>query len=357
MAKPKSIALRITAESKGSKATVRIVDYIGGETANSSNMRSMADLLANQGVTDLEVYINSRGGNVFEATEITNELKRFKNVTVRVGALAASAATRIISEFYTIGRRTSQFMIHKPMLGTYGNVGQLEADIKLLKNITTDYLEAYAKKMGKTTDEVAALWAEGDHWMTANEALVAKLINEIEEGDEDITDEEVALLEAAGAPVIPTNTLKTKHPKKMERLELIAALGLPADATDAQIAAVVAANRTKAEAYETEKANADALRKIRAEALVNGAILGKKIMATQKEQYEKLAFADYDSVATILGQQATIPQLSAELRGGGTVVEAHANWTIEDYLEKDPQALVKLEKENPEAYEKLEAAY
>lgn len=361
MPKANHIKTSITASIEGAKANIRIVDYIGGEGANANNLRQLADMLSAQGLKEIEVYINSSGGNVFEATELVNELSRFQTVNIKVGALAASAATYIISKFSTTARPNSQFMIHKPMMGTYGNEDTLTSDLKGLQNVTADYLNAYAAKMKKTPEQIAAMWSKGDYWMTAQEALNEGLIDAIE-GDEAMSDDENKVLEAVGAPLhfpIQQKTFKHKNSNKMERLQIIAALGLAADATDEQISVALTEAKRKSGLYDAEKTAAEDLRKQRAKMLVEAAVAAKKITADKSSAYEALAISDYDNVAKVLGDMPTIPQLSAHLNvlAKGEPTDIRAGWSVDDWLEKDPAGLEKLEKEQPEVYAKLEASY
>lgn len=349
-------SIKVEASIGSNKASIRITDYIGGGGSDTYSIRAAVADVLNNGLTDAEVYISSQGGSVFEATEIVNELKKIQNVKIRVGALAASAATYITSSFYTIAGAASQFMIHKPMLHTSGTVEKIKADTKLLENLTADYLRIYAAKTGMKEEAVQELWTGGDYWMTANEALNLGFVDEVESTATEITVNDLALLEACGAPNKPNITHKNQK-NKMDKLIIIAALGLAADATEDVIMSSITELKTKAKAYETEKANAEQLKGLRADALVDRAIAAKKIGADQKEHYKKLATADYDSVSSILDGMVGVQALSVQLGGNGQAPNPRAGWTIADYLEKDPKALVALEKENPEAYAALEADY
>lgn len=354
------ITRKITAEIKGvngaSVAAFRIVDYIGEwENSNSRSIREHVDAMLAENVNEAEVYINSRGGNVFESTEIANELARFKLVKVRVGALAASAATYLTSKFTTLANANSQFMIHRPKLSTNGDVDEIESGLKLLKNITADYKATYAKKTGKTEDDIETMWAKGDYWMTAREALHHGFIDDIANETEAVTARDVALLEACGAPVIP-QTKPQNILSSMERNKIIAALGLAADASDEQIETRAAQLKLKAGSYDSliEANKQKAVKK--AGQLVAEAVKARKITADEAEKYEKMAVADYDFVADVLAKMGNTPKLSAALQTGNTG-DVYAGWTLNDYLEKDPDALMQLQKDNPEAYKALEDNY
>lgn len=361
--------LILTAESKDGKAYVRIIGRIVDWNANNSkDFQAKVDELIKTH-SDCEVYINSQGGSVFEAAEINNQLKRFKTVTVTVGSLAASAATYFIACYPTTASLNSQIMIHKPSIYTGGNEDQIQADLKLLKNVTQDYLAKYSKKTGKTTAEIEELWKAGDYWMSATEAKSDGFIDFIDDEAEAVmTAEDVSILEACGAPIIPKVTSENKPTQKpknqniMNREELIAFLGLSADATDEQIEAAKSALKVDAlkqrsqEAADKQKNETEANAK--AEKLVDDAIVAKKLTADQKETWLGLAKADFNGTEKALNAMLSREKLSANLTpADGSNDASRAKWTLEDYLEKDPEAYEKLKVEKPKEAEALEAAY
>lgn len=350
---------QVTAETQGRTAFIRIIDRIGEwQSASSRSLRDQVDELTQNGVDHAEVYINSRGGDVFEAVEIVNELSRFKTVQVKVGAIAASAATYIMSKFPTAVNTNSQIMIHRPVIYTSGDVNRIESDLKLLKNTTSDYLKAYATKTGKTEEQIDELWAKGDYWMTAQEAYDQKFADEILEDAAAVDAESVALLEACGAPHIPAKENQSLNKlSEMNRDKMISALGLAADATDEQIEARAKQLRLKAGSYDTLMEKNKEQAAARAKALVEAAIKEKKISNEEAESYETMAITDYDFVAGVLAKLGVIPQLSAEINRTSGGSAPRADWTMQDYLDKDPEALQELYETDPEMAQELEKVY
>ncbi|MNS03114.1 ATP-dependent Clp protease proteolytic subunit [compost metagenome] len=369
MSKPKkpthSNAFKVEAVANAGTASIRIVDYIGGEGNDDYSIRSVVDKMLAQQVTAAEVYINSYGGSVFAATEMVNQLNRFASVSVTVGALAASAATYITSSFPTKGPKNSQYMIHKPASGAFGNVDKLESTIKLLQGLTEDYKAKYVSKTGMTPEQIDELWAKGDYWMTAAEALKLGFIDEIIGEEVEISEEDIVLLEACAAPIIPQAKAQTENDHKnqntkMERLEIIAALGLPANATDDQIKVAIAANKTKAEAHDRQKESAEALRKLQAKQLVEAAVKEKRIPADQEADYLVLAEADYERTEKIIGVKTPLPNPTAHINtnvGKIGTQDPRAAWTLEEWLDKDPQAFEQLQNTDPEKFKQLNDAY
>lgn len=352
MAKPKTF---IEASSAGTAGTIKIIDRIGEWSQSSSaTIRAIVDDYLKTGITDVEVYINSAGGNCFEATEMCNDLKRLPKVTVKIGAVAASAATYFMTQFPSVAYPNSQIMIHRPRLGTYGDIVTIKADLKLLENTTEEYKSAYSTKMNKPVEDIEAFFAQGDYWMTANEALVNGLLNSILEQTETVTAESIKILEAIAAPIIPK--INNENKKTMERTVLISKLKLSADATDAQIEAALTALQTQAGKTETLEASAKSTLEANAKALVDKAVLDKKFTADLAPHYSKLATADFEGTKTIIDAMQGVTKISAELEEGVTAA-GRDKWTMEDYQAKDPEALMELMTKDPEKFKKLEAAY
>lgn len=326
---------------------------------SASDFRYEIDQALRQGVKKGVLYLNTEGGSVFEASEIVNQLRRLQSVEIQTGALVASAGTYIMSHFTCKAFATSQFMIHKPLTYFEGNIDQMRSDMKLLENLTSQYRKVYAKRFNRTEDEVDELWKQ-DYWFTADEALSLGLINEIVDGEPIITEDTIAAFKACGGE--PPKAFKDKvaqlnKPKtdkntdiKMDRNVLIASLGMSADATDEQIQARISELKQN---EQESKATAQA----RAEKLVNQAIFDKKITADKKDAYVKLAIADYDSTQTLLSEMETPKAASQGITPKVNAEADRSGWTMEDYLNRDPEALEKLIADDPEKVKELNAAY
>ncbi|MBU2923049.1 ATP-dependent Clp protease proteolytic subunit [Winogradskyella psychrotolerans] len=366
----------ISAAIDNGTAYFKIVGRIWSWSAeDGSKLRTQIDEAIKAGIKNAIIEGSSEGGSVFATNDLLALFQQFDDVKIKVHALMASAFTYLTSHFHTTIKKNTQGMIHMPMLGARGNVKEIKSSLKLAENITKDYKKAYAKKTGKTEDKIEALWADGDYWMDADELLAEGFVDAIEGEVEAFTDFDVDALAACGAPIIP-EAKKTQKPNTktktniMDREELIAFLGLDANATDDQIAEAKSAMKIDALKKRELDAQAAAGKKtpeagaedeeVTAEAktLVEAALKAKKITAKEVAAYEKLATADFDSAKIALDAMVAKPKLSRELdpQGKGDKSVGHASWTFDDYLEKDPDALEALLAEDPEAYAELEAA-
>ena len=97
--------------------------------------------------TDVELYINSGGGDVFEAFQIYNALRRHartNSVKVYVDGLAASAASYLMfggSELFV--PKNATIMIHKPSTIAWGNADELRKSAEALDVIQSNIESIY----------------------------------------------------------------------------------------------------------------------------------------------------------------------------------------------------------------------
>lgn len=338
--------------SQDGKALIRITNAIGAnndDSSSSNGLRKIVDQFLAKGTKEAIVYINSPGGSVFEANEMINELGRFESVNVKYGALAASAASLFATKFYTTAKRNTRIMLHKPMSFAEGNENEVESSLQILKSLTDDYRQAYASKMGITPEAVEDLWNKGDVWLTAQKALEMKLIDAIEGEEAPVTKADAIMIQACGFKE-PVNI------NAMNREEIIQLLNLDPSSTDEQIMDALKELKTKADAHDAEQAaSADQA----AEALVNNAIAQKKILPAQKNNFLALAKSSFETTKATIEAMPVITSVHSQLGSKGTpdAKDKYKDWSLEDFLEKDPEALAKMEDEDPNRFKALNDNY
>ncbi|WP_417366880.1 ATP-dependent Clp protease proteolytic subunit [Flavobacterium beibuense] len=352
----KQYPLSITAEAKDQFAEIRISGVIHQWENNAAQFKASIDQLITKGIKDVRLYINTPGGSVFEANEIANEIKRFKGtITGYGGALVASAGSylALICNTFEMAEN-GQYMYHKPIGNLQGNEDSVESSLKLLKNLTNQYRTAYSEKTGLSEDEIESRWAKGDVWLTAKQAMEQGFITSVS-GKEKVTEDQRALFVACGAPKIPIkDNEKPKETEQentftdMNRNQIISLLKLDANATDEQIQAALSRQAETASEAEALKLQAQNNVKTQVGELVDKAIADKKITAEQKDTYVKLGLQDPTSVKAVLDAMQPLekPQPTAE----ATANKGREKWTLDDYLEKDPNALAELEKTDPKKF-------
>lgn len=355
--------LSVTAESKNGVASIRIVGRISDWSANNSQEIGMkVDEFIAAGVQDCFVYINSSGGDVFQANEIVNILQKFPGKkNGEGGAIVASAATFIACHLDTFEMASNgQWMYHKPMGSFDGNEDQVESTLAALKNATKSYREIYAKKTGKTEDQIEAIWAKGDVWLSASEAKKQGFISGVK-GEEPVTAETVELLRACGAPVIPSIASSTQQQQNSNKMNKFIALllGLKEDATEQEIEAKIKELKLAADSAVTLKAAADADKKAKLDAdikaVLDAAEKDHRIKPEMRANFEKQLRADFESGKAIIESLTPVTALSAEMKGGkgANITAEKSKWTYDQWAEGDPEGLMALRESDPAKFKAL----
>lgn len=140
-----------------------------------------ADLDALGDVAELDIYINSGGGDVFAGFAIYNMLKRHAaKKTVYVDGLAASIASVIaMAGDKIIMPENAMMMIHNAWTIAIGNKAELRKVADEMEKIDGSLAGIYATKTGKSSEDIATL-LDAETWFTAAEAVEAGLADEIE---------------------------------------------------------------------------------------------------------------------------------------------------------------------------------
>ncbi|WP_096269499.1 head maturation protease, ClpP-related [Paucisalibacillus globulus] len=131
---------------------------------------------------DIELAINSYGGDMFLGIDIGNTLKEHKGfVTVVITGIAASAAGVIAMGANKIKMYSNtQFMLHEPWTIARGNSKQLRKVADDLEKHNHSALKSYTHRVDE--DTVKKLM-EKESYLTAEEALQYGFIDEIIDGE------------------------------------------------------------------------------------------------------------------------------------------------------------------------------
>lgn len=140
------------------------------------------DLDALGDISELKIYINSGGGDVFAGQAIYSMLKRHSATkTVYIDGLAASIASVIaMAGDKVIMPKNAMMMVHKCWTIALGNADDMRKIADDLDKIDESIIAAYVEKTGLETDDVIELMTD-ETWMTAQDALDYGFADEIEE--------------------------------------------------------------------------------------------------------------------------------------------------------------------------------
>lgn len=131
---------------------------------------------------DLELELNSVGGDVFAGFEIYSVLQEAKCSTVAiVQSLAASAAsTAMVGCRKVLLSPVAQVMIHLPAIETYGNQHDHRESLQLLESITQSILNGYQLRCGeKASRERLEQLMDSETWLPAQDAVELGLADAI----------------------------------------------------------------------------------------------------------------------------------------------------------------------------------
>jgi ATP-dependent Clp protease protease subunit len=163
---------------KGKVAEVFIYDEIGRNWFGEG-------IAAEQFIKDeLNVRINSPGGNVFEGVAIHNYLRTLKStVTVIVDGIAASIASVVAMAGDRIEMPQNAMMfIHNPWMFAVGDAQAMRKAADDLDQIRESMASSYLRRIDKKVDR-AALYAmlDAETWLNADEAVAKGFADEVSE--------------------------------------------------------------------------------------------------------------------------------------------------------------------------------
>ena len=173
------------------------------------------------GTGDIEVWLDSPGGDVMAATQIYNMLKNYKGkVTVKIDSLAASAASVVaMAGDEILMSPLSLMLIHNPLTVAAGNVDDMQKAIDMLDEVKQSIINAYELKTGLSRAKISHLM-DCETWLSAKKAVELHFADGILFGknEAEIDDESYAFSQREVSNAL-INKLKTKSGVKISDLE------------------------------------------------------------------------------------------------------------------------------------------
>jgi len=171
------------------KKIIDIDGYIGSGGYSSQYVKNA---LRESKDDDIEVHINSLGGDVSHAIAIKDALQAHGKVTAIYSGMSASSATIISLGCKSIKMtKDSFYLIHKPMMyvDAWGALNEdelkqlidkLDSQLESAQKITLQIAKMYNEKTGKPMKEILYLMKK-NAWINAEEAKKWGFIDEITE--------------------------------------------------------------------------------------------------------------------------------------------------------------------------------
>ena len=139
--------------------------------------------------TQINIYINSYGGSVFEGTAIYNQLRRNPaHKTVYIDGFACSVASVIaMAGDEIVMPRNALMMIHNMWMGAVGNSAELRKAADDLDVINAAGRGAYLAKAGDKLPEAKLIeMMDAETWLTAEDCITYGLADRLADQDADM---------------------------------------------------------------------------------------------------------------------------------------------------------------------------
>lgn len=313
--------------------------------------------------TDIKIRINSGGGSVFEGIAMYNairqKIKEGKNITTCIDGIAASMAGVLALAGKTIAiSKYGRIMIHRATGSGYGDAEDLRQQADLIESAEGDCIKIIAGRTGMTEAAVKEQFMQKgvDNWIKADKCIEYKLADEVYDADpvpvpENVTDEKEL------CNIFETCLNKTSITKTDNMKEIALALGLPENATEAQILAAIQKQKDDAKAASDAAAIAN---KAKAKALVDNAISNKQLTEADREEYETMAVNNYDFTMKAINKIAPVKKVTEQLNNkdkktSTETTEEATEW--EALAKKGPEAVAKMKAENFSEYKQIWEAH
>jgi len=168
--------------NKAEKAEIWIYEFIGKDywTGEGLTAKDFQEDLSKIKSSQIDLHINSPGGDVFDGNTIYNLLKQHPaNVTTYIDGLAASIASVIaLAGDKVLMAENALFMVHQPWAFTVGNEEDHEKQIEILRQVGGSLAKTYMSKTNKTEDEIKEMM-KSETWLSSDQAIEAGFADEI----------------------------------------------------------------------------------------------------------------------------------------------------------------------------------
>lgn len=154
-----------------------IYEWFGYEVTTPGDVNNLIEKANGE---ELEVIINSPGGDAYSGSEIYSSLMDYNRlVTVKIVGIAGSAAGVIaMAGGITKISPTAQIMIHNVSGGVRGDYRVFEHEAEVLKNYNKSIANAYILKTGMAESELLKMMNK-ETWLTAQKAKELGFADEI----------------------------------------------------------------------------------------------------------------------------------------------------------------------------------
>lgn len=319
--------------------------YLYGEIGERQKVDSerVATELAEleQQTNEIEVRINSTGGEVYEGIAIFNALRRSSaKITIFVDGVAASIAGVIALCGKPLKMaQNSRLMLHNVSGGAYGTATELEQIARDIREVEKTLANMISARCKMTPAEFASKYFNGnDNWLSSEECVKMGLASEIYETSPDLSENVNALYNSSKG-------VKEALTRAENRIYSAISRGI-IKAEDKKL--YLSLSKTDKAAFENLMNEKQKLfeKEVKNEVEKN---LNYKISHKDFEFYQMIGHKmGVDGLKRILSNQKPFELVANYING-----TPQPKWTLEDYRKFNPLYLL----DNPEFYAQLKKKY
>lgn len=197
-----------------------IYDWFGEDYTTP---RAVIDALEEASGEDVDIDINSGGGDVFAGSEIYSAIRAYPGkVNIHVVGLAASAASVVACAGRSDMAPTAQMMVHNVSTCAAGNYHDMDKASDMLKQANRAIAAAYVEKSGMSEQDALDLM-DAETWITAQDAVDYGLIDSIAESKNSAPEEDANIrLAASVGGMLPPSVIDKMQKRKQALLDFFA---------------------------------------------------------------------------------------------------------------------------------------
>ena len=185
--------------------------------------RAVIDALEEASGEDVDIDINSGGGDVFAGSEIYSAIRAYPGkVNIHVVGLAASAASVVACAGRSDMAPTAQMMVHNVSAYATGNYHDMDKASDMLKQANRAIAAAYVEKSGMSEQDALDLM-DAETWITAQDAVDYGLIDSIAESKNSAPEEDASIrLTASVGGMLPASVVNKLQKRRQDLLDYFA---------------------------------------------------------------------------------------------------------------------------------------
>lgn len=316
-------------------------------------------------VDEIEIFINSEGGNVFHGLSIISAIVNcpakvivnIEGVALSMAGVIAMAGDKIRMADY------SRLMVHSPYFKDKSKLSEKEKSA--IDNMQGMLVKIFTNRTGKDETELVAM-LEKETWMSPTEALEMKFVDEIyKTGKEVVIDNSLSASEMVAQ--ISNQLRNSNNKNNMKNLALIVAafatvdINLKPEATENEVLSAVEKltgeykqAETKIEALQGDLLNA---KKEMVESLVDQAIFNGLLKEDKRDETINAFESDPEKLKTTLSFIAPKAQKILDQGGDQSDQNDQKNWDYDKWQKEDPKGLQAMMISNRAKFDKLFNAY